>query len=63
MSEETVKKEKNGMSIFAARNGFTVRTRSGVYVCTTIAQLLEQVKSYAAVIQKEASSVAPTDKA
>ena len=44
---------KKMMSIAAARNGWTIKTRSGIYICTTIAQLLDEVKSMALVMQKE----------
>ena len=43
------------MTILAARNGWSIRTRSGVYLATTLDQLLNQVKSYAVLIQKEAA--------
>lgn len=46
---------KSMMTIMSARNGWTIRTRSGVYICKTIAELLDEVKSYALVLQKEAA--------
>lgn len=47
---------KNMLTVLGARNGFTVRTRSGVYICKTITELLKEVESYALVLQKEAAN-------
>lgn len=50
---------KNMLTVLAARNGWTLRTRSGVYVCTTIDQLVKEVKAYALVMQKDAATEQP----
>lgn len=52
---EEPKKLKDALTIRAARNGWTIGTRSGIYIATTIDQLLTHVKSYALLMQKEAN--------
>jgi hypothetical protein len=47
---------KNLMTVMCARNGFTVRTRSGIYICPTMKDLMREVESYAKVMQKEAAN-------
>lgn len=46
----------NMLTVLAARNGFTVRTASGTYVCKTIPELLREVESYAKVLQKNVAA-------
>ena len=47
---------KNLMTITAARNGFTLRTRSGIYIYTNIDDLVKNVESYAKVMLIEANN-------
>lgn len=47
------KPNRNVMTVMAARNGFTLRTRSGVYVCKTVRELVNEVEAMARVMQKE----------
>jgi hypothetical protein len=49
-------KNQHMLTVLAARNGFTVRTISGVYVCKTVDELLKEIKAYAPVMQKAAAA-------
>ena len=46
---------KNIMTVVAARNGFTLRTRSGMYVYKNVEDLVREVREYALLLQKEAA--------
>lgn len=47
-------KNPHMLTVLAARNGFTVRTASGVYICKNVDELVKEVRAYAPVMQKAA---------
>ncbi len=45
---------KNVLSLMACRNGWTIKTRSGMYIVSSIEQLRREIVDYAILLKKEA---------